>query len=394
MLLQRTLYPELVLHLEQKQATVITGMRRVGKSTALKYLLEQVQHPNKLYLDFERIENRILFNQPSYNDIERGLAALGLDLLQPAVIALDEVQLVPNSPSVIKSLYDTYGIKFIATGSSSFYLRNHFSESLAGRKKVFDMLPLDFEEFIRFKGVEDQRLYAGRMMPFHPTYYDQWNGHYKEFLRFGGFPEVVLADSDMAKTDYLRDVLNAYIELDVRLLSDFSASDVLYKMIGLLAGRVGSRLETTKLSSLLGLNRNKVSEYLHLLEYTFFLQIVRPFTTGLDKELTKQPKYYFSDTGLLQIAGRAGSGQIFENAIANQLHRLGEVHYYQRSNGQEIDFVLNRQTAIEVKETPSAHDLKELQARAASAGLTECWLAGAEPAPSGFSDFRWGGSLW
>lgn len=392
--LHRTLFPALTEHLHQRQVTVITGLRRVGKSTALKHLMEQVPHDNKLYLDFERIENRILFNQSSYNEIERGLTALGIDLSKPAVIALDEVQLVPNSPSVIKSLYDTWGAKFIATGSSSFYLKNHFSESLAGRKKVFEMHPLDFQEFVRFKGGNENLLEAGRLQVFHPTFYDQWKGLYDEYLQYGGFPEVALADGPAQKTDYLRDVLNAYIELDVRLLSDFSASDVLFKMIGLLSARVGSRLDVSKLSSLLGINRNKVADYLHLLEYTFFLRIIRPFTTGLDKELSKKPKYYFTDTGLLQLAGRVGSGQVFENAIASQLYRIGELHYYQRSNGQEIDFVLNREVAIEVKETPSQLDLAELKARAATAGLSKFWLAGAEQPPSGFSEFVWGGSVW
>ena len=95
----RKLFDEVETHLGEKQATVITGMRRVGKSTTLKYLLTKINHSNKLYLDFERVENRALFNQNSYNDIERGLTALGLDLSQPAVLALDEIQLVPNSTS-------------------------------------------------------------------------------------------------------------------------------------------------------------------------------------------------------------------------------------------------------------------------------------------------------
>jgi predicted AAA+ superfamily ATPase len=136
-MLQRKTFIPLERHLSKKQVTVITGMRRVGKSTALKYLLTKISHSNKLYLDFERIENRVLFNQTSYNDIERGLTVLGLDLNKPAVLALDDIQLVPNSTSVIKSLYDQYGIKFLVTGSSSFYLKNHFSERVAGSKQIF-----------------------------------------------------------------------------------------------------------------------------------------------------------------------------------------------------------------------------------------------------------------
>lgn len=390
----RKIYRPLEEHLSRKQATVITGMRRVGKSTAVKHLLAKVPHKNVLYLDFERIENRILFNQASYNDIERGLEALGLVLSQPAVLALDEIQLVPNSPSVIKSLYDTYSIKFIVTGSSSFYLKNHFSESLAGRKQIFEMTTLDFEEYLWFLGQDTQALAVGQMRPFLFSYYDRWRGHYETFLRFGGFPEVALADSHQAKTDYLKDVLNAYIELDVRLLADFTLSDTLYKLIQLLSVRVGSRIDYSKLASLTGENRHKIKDYLHLLEYTYFIQTVRPYTGGLDKELSKQPKLYFSDTGLLQLMGQVSGGQVFENAIANQLARLGELHYYERTTGTEIDFILNRQQAFEVKETPTPHDLHVLTERAQTIAITDCQLLGRHQPASGFTAFIWGGSVF
>ena len=393
-MIRRTIYDELEQHLSRKQVTVITGMRRVGKSTAVRHLLAKVPHTNVLYLDFERIENRILFNQPSYNDIERGLQALGLSLTEPAVVALDEIQLVPGSPSVIKSLYDTYGIKFIVTGSSSFYIKNHFSESLAGRKQIFEMYPLDFSEFLLFKGQDVKAAQVGRMQPFLFTFYDRWRGFYEEFIQFGGFPEVVLSDQAKAKTDYLKDVLNAYIELDIKLLADFSLSDTLYKLIQLLAVRVGSRLDYSKLASLLGESRHKIKDYLHLLEFTYFIQVVRPYTGGLDKELSKQPKFYFSDTGLLQLMGQIGSGQVFENAIACQLSRLGPLNYYERTTGTEIDFILDRRQAFEVKETGTPQDLRVLTDRAGQIQLTDCRLIGRHQPASGFADFTWGGSVW
>lgn len=391
---KRKSFLPLTEHLPKRQVTVITGMRRVGKSTALRYLLNQVAHKNTLYLDFERIENRVLFNQQSYNDIERGLVALGLNLQQPAVLALDEIQLVPNSTSVIKSLYDTYDIKFLVTGSSSFYLKNHFSESLAGRKQIFEMWPLDFEEFMAFKGIDTARLQPEKQQLFLSTYFDLWSGFYEEFIRYGGFPEVVLANDPKDKTEYLKDILNAYIELDIKLLSDFSVSDSLYKLILLLANRVGSRVDYTKLASLTGLNRHKIKDYLHLLEYTYFIQTISPLTTGIDKEISKQPKMYFSDTGLLQVCGQVSSGAIFENKIANQLRHLGKVQYFEKSAGSEIDFILNGKTAIEVKETCTAHDLKTLIERAKLLSLTDCQLIGRHRPESGFSEFMWGGSLF
>jgi uncharacterized protein len=389
----RPIFLELLEHLRKPQITVITGMRRVGKSTALRYLLDKVEHDNKVYLDLERAEIRFILNQTNYRDIEINLAIEGVDLSKPAVIALDEIQLVQQIPSVIKYLYDTYGTKFLVTGSSSFYLKNHFSESLAGRKRIFEMYPLDFAEFLTFKGIDPGPLRQFATTPFQPLYYLKWREEYEEFLRWGGFPEVVLAETEDDKSQYVKDLINAYIELDIRLLSDFSASDNLLSLIRMLAGRVGSRLDITKLSALLGINRNKVKDYLSLLEYTYFTLPVGAYSKNIDRAIVKQPKLYIADTGILQELAQVSSGQIFENAIALQLARLGQVQYFQKISGAEIDFIWKEKIAIEVKETPSQPDLSKLKSRAASIGLTDCLLVGRNQPRTAFKDFYWGGSF-
>ncbi len=393
-MITRKIFTLLKQHLNKKQITVITGMRRVGKSTALRFLLDETTHDNKLFLDFERIENRILFNQPSYNDVERGLTVLGLNLDKPGVLALDEIQLVPNSTSVIKSLYDKFGLKIIATGSSSFYLKNHFSESLAGRKQIFEIWPLDFEEFLWFRGIDTGKFQHERFSNYLSTYFDLLHGYYEEFITFGGFPEVALTDDPEDKTLYLSDILNSYIELDIKLLSDFSASEALYTLIRLLANRVGSKVDFTKISGITGINRNKIKEYIHLLEYTYFIRTVKPFTTGKDKEITKQPKLYFTDTGLLQACGQIASGSIFENAIANQLALKGQINFYEKAAGTEIDFIFNKTTAFEVKETCNAFDLKSIISRGSTLKLSDCKLIGRHRSPAGFNQFIWGGNIF
>ncbi|HAH53714.1 MAG TPA: ATP-binding protein [Flavobacterium sp.] len=390
----RKIYPILENHLSKKQVTVITGLRRVGKSTALKYLYEKAETSNKIYLDLERIENQNIFSQNSYKDIERSLELLGFDFSQPGIIGLDEIQMAKNSSSVIKALYDDYGVKFIVTGSSSFYLKNHFSESLAGRKRIFEMYPLDFEEFLQFKEVNTKNIQKEKFKTFLPTYYDLYKTKYEEFIRFGGFPEVVLADNADDKTAYLKDILNSHIELDVKLLGDVSSSDVLYKLILLLANRVGSKMDYSKIGNLLGINRLKVKEYILLLEYTYLIKTIKPFAKGIDKEITKQSKIYFADTGLLQICGQTSSGAIFENVIAHQLSLIGELNYYEKSSGTEIDFILDKKNAIEVKETLGGFDIKSLQKRSKPLELEQNILIGRELAPSGFKDFVWGGNVF
>lgn len=385
---------ELAAHLPKKQATVITGMRRVGKTTVVKYLLDKVDHGNKVYLDLERIEYRHLFNQPNYTDIERGLVQLGIDFSKPAVIALDEIQLVNNIPSVVKSLYDTYDIKFIVSGSSSFYIKNHFSESLAGRKKIFEMWPLDFKEFLAFRQQYRPEMEQERGRTFLRTYYDRYHDAYESYLQYGGFPEVALAETDADRRDYLSDIVNSYIELDIKLLSDFEVSDSLYKLILLLSARSGNKLDYSKLASIIGISRVKIKAYILLLEHTYFIRLVKPLARGIDKELTAQPKLYFTDTGILNQLGKGLSGgQVFENAIANQLARLGAVHYFEKSKSMEIDFILNETTAYEVKETPTLQHLHKCQHHAGTIGITDARLAGRYPNPQ-FAAFTWGGNIF
>lgn len=389
----RALYSDLEDHLGKKQATVIVGMRRVGKTTALRHLLKQVKHANTLFLDLEKAENRYLLNQPMYRDIELDLQIQGIDLSQPAVIAIDEIQLVKNAPSVIKYLYDTYSIKFLLTGSSSYYLKNHFSESLAGRKRIFEMFPLSFPEYVQFCDGDSSIVRQFARQPFNQTYYLKYKELYEAYLQFGGFPEVALAETNADKASYLSDIINAYIELDIRLLSDFSVSDDLVRLVRLIAAHTGSKLDYQKIGSLLGINRNKIKDYLTLLEHTYFIQTVPAFSRSADRDIAQQRKIYLSDTGLLNQLTRVSGGQLFENAIANQLRWLGTVQFYQRKTGQEIDFILNEQIAVEVKETPTPSDLKTLQKRALSIGLTETTLVSRLPASTDFNEFVWGGNL-
>ncbi|MGL4629724.1 MAG: ATP-binding protein [Leadbetterella sp.] len=389
----RTIFSELKKHLYKPQITVITGLRRVGKSTALRFLLEEVNHTNKTYIDLEKIENRILFSEKSYTTIESGLKSLGLDFSSNCVIAIDEIQLVPESVSVVKYLYDTYGIKFLLSGSSSYYLKNHFSESLAGRKRIFEMYPLSFQEFLIFKGIPLVEVEAIKQNTFNEFIYARYKPHYEEFIQYGGFPEVVLSDSKEDKIAYLKDVINAYIELDIKLLSDFKMSNELYKLIQLLAARVCSRLDVSKLSSISGINRNKVNDYLELLEYTYFIHRIPPFTKNKDKEISGQSKLYFADTGVLQILAQVGSGQVFENVVALQLKSKGNIAYYQRKTGQEIDFILNEGIGIEVKETPSDRDLKVLTQRCIELEIKETMLIARHAPGSDFKEWYWGGNV-
>jgi len=389
----RKIFPILIEALTKKQIIAITGLRRVGKTTTVKFLFNEIKSSNKFYFDLERLEYRKLFSGDHYENIVNALRLEGADFSKKLFLALDEIQLVPNITSVIKYIYDTYDVKFIVTGSSSFYMKEQFSESLAGRKQLFELWPLSFDEFLEFKN-------AGVNLPefsfqnSNEYFIDKLSLLYDEYNQFGGFPEVALISKPEDKKSLLQDILESYVNFDIRFLSDFTKSDEIHSVIKMLASRVGSKVDYSKLSSLIGINRHKVKEYILFLENTYFIKLLKPFVTNPDREITLQKKLYFTDSGLLNLLGQISSGSLFENTIANQLFTKSTLQYYAKKNGKEIDFILNENRAFEVKETPTPHDLKILKNRATSIGINEYHLIGKTAPGSNFKDFIWGGAIY
>ncbi len=392
-MIERNNFFELKEALKVKQIIAITGLRRVGKTTTIKYLLTKIKNRNKIYLDLERIEYRNIFSGENYGDIIKSLEIEGLDFSRKAYIALDEIQLVPNITSVIKFIYDTYDVKFLITGSSSFYMKNTFSESLAGRKRLYELWPLSFDELLRFKDI-NVTLPEFDLSSTNPHLIAKLNIYYDEYVNYGGFPEVVLAKNNDDKSALLKDIYDSYINLDIRFLADFNKTNELNKLLKLFSERVGSKIDYSKISGITGINRHKVKEYLLFLQNTFFIKLIQPFVTNPDREIALQNKLYFSDSGLLNVLGKVNSGALFENTVANQLSRLGELRFYAKRTGQEIDFIINGSTAFEVKETASEHDLKILKNRANNIDIKKHALIGKNAPDSGFRNFIWGGAIY
>lgn len=388
----RSIYKHLKAHLSKRQITVLTGMRRTGKTTLVKQLLGDSSIKQQFFFDLERIDNRVLFSEQNYELIIRVLIQRGADLSQPLIVAIDEIQLVPNVPSVLKYLYDHYPIKFIVTGSSSFYIRNLFSESLAGRKKIFEIYPLSFHELLQFNGLTPPLLELEQATGFVEATYEQLRPYYDEYIQYGGFPEVVLASSVTDKQDLIQDILSSYINIDISTLADIRNPANLYKLIKLLSVRTGTRLDISKLTSIAGVSRPTVENYLYLLENSYLIRTIPVLTASPDREITKARKLYFLDNGIVSGLGELSSGAKFENAVFNQLLHRGEIAYYQLKNGREIDFILDRTYALEVKETAAAADLTQLRRLSSNLGITRCHIIGRDPV-NRFPELIWGGYL-
>lgn len=387
----RTICPGLLSHAQGPLVTVLTGMRRTGKTTLVKRLLHDLPNKNSLYLDLQRPDNRELFDQKNYETIREAFIARGLAEDAPMVVVLDEMQLAPQAPGAVKYLSDHHGIKFIVTGSSSYYLKNLFTESLSGRKKVFELFPLDFGEFLTFKDIPYKPT-DWKEGSFDDAQYNRLSPYYEEYIRFGGFPQVVLASSEDEKKDMLRDIMSSYVNIDIRSLADFSDERTLYALAKLLAGRVGSRVEYSTLSRLTGVSRPTVTNYVRFFEKTYLVSTIGVFTRNTQREIVKSRKLYFCDTGLANVLAQLSGGTQFENTLYNQLTRTGHVQYYALKTGQEIDFVLDGDVAIEAKETPVEADLARLMRMAQTVGIGRVRLVGRHRSPK-FTNAAWAGTI-
>lgn len=361
MIIRRKLFTEIEKFLDSRQALVVTGMRRVGKTTLLNYFYEKIASPNKIFLDLEDPLNQEIFTGEGFESVRGALERRGFDFSQKGYVFLDEIQLVPILPSVVKYFYDHHNIKFFLTGSASFYLKNLFSESLAGRKYLFELFPLDFEEFIWFKGSKYQL--PGFEEAISKKTHSLFAPLLAEYLEWGGMPEVVLVPNPREKQQLLRDVFSSYFQKEVEVLGDFRKNEVIRSLVLLLSARVGQKLDIQRISQELGVSRQTIYEYLDFLSGTYLISLI-PALGKVDVALRKQRKVYFVDTGFFSFLGTPPRGSVFENSVYNNLRHWGKIFYFQKET-QEVDFVAQtpslERVMIEVKGTATAADFKKLR---------------------------------
>ena len=378
MFIKRKILPLLEKYLEYPEAIVLTGFRRVGKSTLVKYLFDNLKTSNKLFLDMESPVNQKIFQEENYDAITTKFKELGLNIKGKSYIFMDEIQFVKDTPSIVKYLFDHYKIKFVFTGSSSFYLKNYFTESLSGRKFIFELMPLTFEEFLWFRG-EKVTVSAN---------YDLLRHLYDEYMNFGGLPGVVLESTIEAKNLKLDDALGSYFQLDVANLSTFRDIKILKSLLFLLASRVGSKLDISKLSESLGVSRQSLYNYLEFFEQTYLIHLAPAYSNSSDIIIRKNPKLYFSDSGLLNRIDKVSTGQTFENTIFNQLFIsdyfkretkifVPRVSYFQKKSGAEIDFI-SANVGYEVKLTGTSNDVRRVNKFASNLKLDSSYVISLE----------------
>jgi predicted AAA+ superfamily ATPase len=378
---QRKISDQIELQLESKEIIVITGMRRVGKTTLLQMIYDKISSNNKVFLDLENILEQKVFEETDFNNIWANLRAYDVSNREKTYIFLDEIQAMPQIVRAIKYLYDHYDVKFFLTGSSSFYLKNLFPESLAGRKIIFELFPLTFSEFLVFKGIQKENFteFKDKAQQKNRIVHEKNKKLFEEYLIFGGFPQVALAEKESQKNLFLKDIFTSYFEMDVRRMADFRQMNAFRDLLLLLMQRVGSKLEISKLASEISVSRETVYSYLSFLEGSYFIFRIPPFSQNVDREVSGTKKIYFCDNGIINYFGKVSDGALLENTVFQNIRQYGKVNYYQKRSGAEIDFILpEKKIAFEVKKKAQESDCVKLKKLSNSLHLEECYIISQE----------------
>jgi predicted AAA+ superfamily ATPase len=189
------------------------------------------------------------------------------------------------------------------------------------------------------------------------------DGQFDEYIRFGGYPEGVKEESYENKAVLLNEIHRTYIQRDINQMFTIENVSAFNKLIQLIALQIGNLVNLKELATNLGVAWRTVETYLFILENTFILKRLNPFHSNKRKELSKMPKVYFHDTGLMNqmvknsnpLEIRADAGALVENYLFQHLYRNlkidEDLKFWRSQNGNEVDFVIesNGVIPIEVK---------------------------------------------
>jgi hypothetical protein len=315
-----------------QKAIIIYGPRRCGKTTLLNKLVVSAKE-GYLFVNGEDISVQEYLESQS---IEKLKSFLG----KKKMLIIDEAQKIKNIGLNIKLILDNISkVKVIASGSSSFDLAKQVGEPLTGRKITLKMYPLAQLELSNIQS---------RV---------QIDACLEERLIYGSYPEVILNKNNTKNITYLREIVNSYLYKDILELERIRHSDKITRLLQLLAFQIGKEVSYNELSTKLGMSKNTIERYLDLLEKSFVVFKLRGFSRNLRKEITKNPRFYFYDTGIRNalinnfnpLTMRDDLGMLWENYIIierlkkQEYLNINSNNYFWRTyNQKEIDLVEER----------------------------------------------------
>jgi len=360
----RNLFEKLLQHINKKEFTIITGARQTGKSTLLRQLDEHCRKADMPTV-FLNLENKAVLND--LNESPLNLLSFLPETEKKLVVFIDEIQYLSDPSNFLKLIYDEYAtkLKIVATGSSAFYMDRNFTDSLAGRKRIFWLSPCTFDEYLALRNKEDllqEIIEIQRNKHYKSLKIEFLRQEYENFILFGGYPAVITEMDRKEKIARLTEIRDSFLKRDI-LEAGVQNEMAFYTLFRLLASQTGNLLNINELSLTLRIANETVSNYLYVLQKCFHIELVKPFYRNLRKELTKMPKVYLYDSGMRNslmnnfqpIGERIDKGMIWENAVFAllcQKYNSDDIHFWRTADGNEVDFVLSN------VETPQAIECK------------------------------------
>jgi len=329
---------------------VLIGPRRSGKSTIfyqfISKLLAKVPRENVLYLNYE--DDRLL--PLSGNELSQLLDVYRQhfknDPDHKIYLFLDEVQNVPNWERTTRRIAETESrVQLFITGSNSKMLSSDIASALRGRSLSYKILPLNFAEFLKFSEYDMPDI---AKLQFSSTRHELLF-LFDKFLKYGGFPQVVLTNSMQVKEHILREYLHTIFFADIVERYEIRQVRVLDAFIKILTRQMASLFSIGKMANSLKsvgfkVSKNTLIEYLGYIEDAFLGKSISIYSYSVKDQLQYPRKFYLIDNGLYQAASfikHEDYGHLLENLVFIHLFRKNDaIYYWKSSNGYEVDFVL------------------------------------------------------
>lgn len=358
--IQRDSIKEITEHLKSQEITLLVGPRQAGKTTIMLHIKEQLDKRGEktLHLNIDRDDHRKYFN--SQTDLVNYISLYFGP--EKGYLFIDEIQRLDDAGLFLKGIYDrNLPYKIVVSGSGSLELKEKIHESLAGRKRIFEIPTITFSEFIHFK---TNYQFKNKTLDF--FHYDKSLPEtlVQEYLYFGGYPKVVLANTIEEKKNIIKEIFESYVEKDIQNLIHIGKTENFINLVSVLSSQIGQLVNRTELSRTLNIDRETLKTYLWYLEKTFIIKRVNPFYSNIRKELTKMPIYYFTDIGLRNYNRNQfvsppdkTDGMLFQNFIylllkESELFHNSKINYWRSKDGAEVDFIVHHGSdviPIEVK---------------------------------------------
>jgi hypothetical protein len=353
-ILKRTVIDEINKYLHTDEIIVLHGARQVGKTSILYYLENQLKKQGNIthFIDLEDSRFVRILDEGVEEFIkhlqEEGVLSAGQK--KKTFVLIDEIQYLANPSSFLKIAADHHkNIKLIVSGSSSFAIKTKFRDSLVGRTVNFEIFNLSFKEFLLFKQYvfEESKVYTRKKI-------DELRAKFKEYILYGGYPKIVMTPEIDMKEKYLQQIIDTYVKKDIRDLAAIRDIDKFNKLLETLASQSGQLLNIAEISNTTRIAKPTIERYLFILENTYIIKLVRPFSRNIRSELFRLPKIYFYDTGLMQMLWLKGLqkeliGNVFETGVFAELvkkYTQDAVFYWRTKDKREIDFILKIRNSI------------------------------------------------